>query len=39
MICGALELILKSIEVFGISEDEHSEKEPSLYLQFNAQNF
>lgn len=35
----SLELILKSIETFGISEDEQSEKEPSLYLQFDTQNF
>lgn len=35
----SLELILKSIEAFGIREGEHSEKEPSLYPQFDTQNF
>lgn len=35
----SLELILKSIEAFGFSEDEQSEKEPSLYLQFDTRNF
>lgn len=35
----SLELILKSIETFGISEDEQCEKESSLYLQFDTQNF
>lgn len=35
----SLKLILKSIEAFGFRDDEPSEKELSLYLQFDTQDF